>query len=132
MDRDRKDRRYDAAMKFHVPSTEDYAAALPRTRFNAAQLAMLSAHADAGGRGLTATELARAAGYDRASSANLHYGKAGRLLAQSLAVDISPSNSRVDLPTAVIGHWLETPGEDSIGRWIMYPELVQAIKKRPL
>lgn len=126
-----KSRRYDEVTKFHVPSSGEYEIALAITSFHASQRAMLKAHAEAGRRGMTATELARAGGYSDFSSANMHYGKAGRLLAESLGVEVPPSSSRDDLPTAVLATWIETPGEENIGLWIMYPELVEALKKLP-
>lgn len=128
----RQNRRYDETMRFHVPSSGEYEIALSITPLHANQLAMLKAHAETGERGMTATELAKAGGYSDYSSANMHYGKAGRMLAESLCIEIPPSNSRDDLPTAVLASWIQTPGDESIGRWIMYPELVQAVKKLPL
>lgn len=123
MDRDRRDqRRHDGDMDFHVPGQAEYAAALAVAVFNKPQQAMLGAHAKAGKSGLTAAEIAAAGGYSDHSSGNLHYGKAGRSLAERLGIDVPLGRDGKPLPTAVLGRWL--PAES---RWVMYPELRKAL-----
>lgn len=121
-------RRRDEAMKFDVPSCEEYAMALQLTQFSDAQLAMLKAHAAAGDSGMTAGELASAGGYADFSSANLHYGKCGRAIAETLSIVPPESNLRdSDVPTVVLAAAGEARPKGEFV-WVMYPELRRAIE----
>lgn len=128
----REARRYDEWMDFHIPSPQEYAGVIGIAGLGKAQMQILEAHAMAGDEGLTATELARAGGYVDASSANLHYGKAGRLIAEAIGVDVPIFEStQQEGPTGVLAFWRPTPGDpDGIGRWVMYPELRAALELR--
>ena len=121
----RQGRRRDDYMKFDVPTADEYAIALRIVSLGEAQRRMLFAHAKAGDEGMNATELANAGGWPDFSSGNLHYGKAGRLMAESLGIRIPLYTARDDEnPTAVLAFWRPTPEDPhSIGRWVMYPEL---------
>ena len=124
-------RRLDERMGFHVPSQDEYSAALEVTSFSKPQVAMLKAHAAAGDDGMTATALAHAGGYPDHSTANAQYGNAGRRLSDALRVDPPRSSSRdEDLPTGLIGYWIAAKEyEDGMGRWVMYPELRRALEE---
>jgi hypothetical protein len=127
-------RRFEESMNFHVPSEAEYAIALGIADLHKAQRDMLRAHARADEQLMTASELARSGGYSDFSTANLHYGKAGRLLADAMSIRVPQSGSReTDFPTGVIALWIpekNTPGLE--GRWKMHPELRSAIVELPL
>ena len=122
-------RRHDADMGFDVPSESEYREALGVVGLSRSQMAMLTAHAKAGDAGLSATDLSRAGGFRGYEAANMHYGKAGRTLAERL--DITPPVSRIrghDLWTGTLAAWHPTSDDPDIGGlWIMYPELCKAV-----
>lgn len=122
-------RRYDERSGFDVPSAEEYAAALAHASLAAAQIAMLKAHAAAGEIGLAAGELAHAAGYTDYSSANVHYGKCGRLLAEVMNVRVPDSELHDNgVPTGVLA-WEGATRPNGEFVWVMYPELRQAVEE---
>jgi len=110
-----------------VPSAAKYQAALVRlldAGIPPSHLAMLKAHRAAGQRGLTATQLGKAAGYrkDPGASANLQYGTFARRLAGELGVD--PSTH-----VAVIETW-DHDVRNKRGHLLfpMRPQLAQALE----
>jgi hypothetical protein len=112
---------------FAVPNEQEYMEGLSYARFTPAQVEMLKAHAKAGDDGLTAGQIGRAGGYADFSSANLHYGKAGRLLSEVLHLTIPISPGREEpMPTGILAWW-DAPEEGANGRWIMYPQLRRAV-----
>ena len=116
-------------MGFTVPAAGEYADALAVVTVTPAQRAMLTAHAASGDAGLTATALARAAGYAGYEGANMHYGKLGRAVADVLGM--APPQSQIrdeDLWTGVMAAWVPTPEDaEAAGRWVMYPALREAL-----
>jgi hypothetical protein len=66
------------------PCADEIRAALPQLRMSKAQEAMLLAHLNAPNYTMTATELARAAGYNDYAVANRQYGQLARDLAEEL------------------------------------------------
>ena len=122
-------RREEVRMGFTVPAPGEFQDALAVVVLSPAQRAMLTAHAASGEAGLTATGLARAAGYAGYEGANMHYGKLGRALADLM--NVAPPQSLIrgqDLWTGVLAVWVPGPrDDDGAGRWVMYPELRQAL-----
>lgn len=127
-------RRLEERMNFYVPSEAEYATALGIADLNEAHRNMLKAHARADDQIMTASELARSGGYSDFSTANLQYGKAGRLLAEAMSIDTPKTGTReTDLPTGVIAFWIPENNIPGLkGRWKMYPELREAIIRLPL
>jgi hypothetical protein len=71
----------------HIGTTEEYLRALQAVSIGRHQEAMLRAHANAAEQLLTATELARAAGYDSYSTANAQYGRLAHEIAEFLEIE---------------------------------------------
>lgn len=124
----RSQRRAHPDVDLVIPTSAEYADALAALPVTPGQRAMLAAHRIAGDAGLTATQIADAASYASFASANLHYGKLGRMIADYFTIALpKDSAGRADyvatnmLASAghaqVNGHWL----------WIMHPELRKAL-----
>lgn len=110
-----------------LPDIEQYLAA-----FNAilpgaspAALAMLRSHAAAPGGVMTATELARAAGYSSYGVANVQYGKFARRLCEFLGFHPDVGNSGSPTQTYVLARSSKLPCDD--WRWTMHPVVVEAL-----
>lgn len=108
-----------------VPGTAEYRLALAALPITQAQWAMLRAHAAAGPAGLTAGQLAMAAGYADFSAANLHYGMLGRLVADNLAMDLPERPDATEVATRALGSY--DAFADGVWRWVIYPELAAAL-----
>lgn len=106
----------------HVGTVEGYTEALTLQEPSKKQWLMLVNHAAAEGHRLNADQLAEAAGWKRGSSANLHYGKLGRALAEQLNLTVDGDNGHAF--THTIGEYDEETSD-----WIMHPELVQALEQ---
>lgn len=104
----------------HVGTAEGYAEALKLQEPNKKQWVMLLAHAAAENHRMTANELADAAGWKRHTSANLHYGKLGKVLADQLNLKVEGDNGHAF--THVIGEY-----DDATSEWVMHEELVEAL-----
>lgn len=114
---------------FRLPDEEAFVEALQSVTLADAQLRMLKAHAQAGDRGLTAEELAYAGGYADYSTANMIYGRAGRMVGNALGITAPPAETREgDVPTALLasegprranGHFV----------WVMHVELRRAVER---
>ncbi len=76
----------DARPEFVVPTAEKYVQALKEINMSDIQRKMLAFHFHAHNRTATFTELAKAAGYDTHSVANLHYGGLGNVLGNYLGI----------------------------------------------
>jgi hypothetical protein len=114
----------------HVGTREEYLRAFRALSIGEHHEAMLRAHANAADYALTATELARAAGYDSFEAANIHYGRLGRQIAEFLDLP-PPVHKRRGEPiwTMVLaGGADEAEGEDDHWRWRMHPEVVDALQ----
>lgn len=106
----------------HIGTTEGYMDALNTQVPSKKERLMLSAHANAEDRRMTADDLATAAGWKRYSSANLHYGKLGRRIGEQLSLKVDGEN----------GHaWTHTIGEYDQGtsEWVMHEELAEALTR---
>lgn len=111
-----------------VPHPDEYQDALRIVRPNEAQWAMLRAHAAAGSDGLTAGELARAAGWKDFESANLHYGLLGQAVAEAVGLRTpAEADSPRSVPTLALAYeGPRRPGTDHFV-WVMHPELIEAL-----
>lgn len=121
-------RRHDETMGFDVPTTEDYTDGLRGAPLTEKQLVMLRAHAAAADAGLTAEELADIAGYRNPNTANLHYGKAGRLMAEAMDVTAPDVKQGEDMALTGILARGGPVREDGEFVWVMHPELREAVK----
>ncbi|MSU88632.1 hypothetical protein GE300_03230 [Rhodobacteraceae bacterium 2CG4] len=122
----RKNRRRDEKLEFDVPTVAEYQLALSKISPDGSYRSMLEAHARAGREGLTAGQLAEAAGYANFNAANLHYGKLGREVADFLGVALPASTARPgeDVATGVLAG---IGPEEGIFVWVMRPELRAAL-----
>lgn len=99
---------------------------LPKLNDN--YLAMIRAHYHAPDRRITATFLAKAAGYDGYGSANLHYGKIGSFLYEELPMDIPKREGGKPIYTYMLADAAEKIGSEEHWIWQMRPEVVGAIQ----
>lgn len=90
---------------------------------------MLKAHYHAPDQTLTPTRLAESAGYNDYSSANLHYGKVGKLLNDVLPIVLLEQSDG----TPVYASALATPGDrttdEQYWTWKLRPEVAFAIEQ---
>ena len=131
--------------KTGAPSPTAYREALDVIGLNRGEKAMLQAHLAAPWHTLTATELAKAAGWENWSAANLHYGGLGRKVAELLGWE--PKARRdgtpiwtmaIALPASLEG----VPAEESIDflmssmetggefEWTLRPQMVAAVAQK--
>ena len=82
---------------------------------------MLTTHSSILNEDITASEMARAVGYKNFNAANLHYGKLGKRLANSLGIDIDENYCVFVLAT------FEYDGHE--WHWIMRPQVKQALSQ---
>ena len=101
----------------HIGSVEEYMAAFGNLYEHDRK--MLSAHAAAPGHRLTATQLSKAAGWEGAGPANLHYGWRGRETARLLGLKIDDDEQAWTCALA------DYDGET--GEWVMHPEAAEAV-----
>ncbi len=97
----RKARRPLPEHQAEVPTPDEFLEALSVMKITDELRTMLKAHRSAGARGLTAGELAQAGGYQGYETANLHYGKLARAVAEYLSVPVPRSSIQKDreIPT---------------------------------
>lgn len=126
--RKREARRHDPSVDFDVPTAEEFETAIRLADLTKAEIGMLVAHAGAGEEGLTAGELASAAGYQSFSSANLHYGLCGGKLCDAIGVIAPRGSDRDRAPTAAMARPGETRADDEFV-WVMHEELRQAVNR---
>ena len=105
----------------HIATAEGYLEALQTQTPNKKEYMMLSAHAAAEDRSMTAQDLADVVGWKRDTSAKAHYSKLGKRLAEQLDLTL---DSESQSPIRVIAK-MET-GSDA---WVMHPELAEALEK---
>lgn len=122
------------------PSSVEYLEALQRLHMSDGQRAMLRAHLEAPDHCITATELARAAGYQNYNAANLKYGELGQALAIEMNYNPPTREDGSVIWTAAIAGWDENADSDRLDRamerrdddghfeWIMRPQVVQALR----
>ena len=104
----------------HIGTREGYREMLNTQELSKHEAVMLSAHRAAEGRKMTAQQLADVAGWKRYSSANLHYGRLGKRIAEQLGLDIKEDSSHA---------WTHAIGEydDETSEWTMHEELAGAL-----
>ncbi len=126
------DRRIDAEsakrQASHIGTVDEYLEALRSLKIGAHDAAMLRAHANATDRTLTATELAKAAGYCKYGCANLHYGGFGHEVADFLGLQPEKSEDGTPLWMSILAHaWKET-GKSDKWRFTMHSEVAAALR----
>lgn len=104
----------------HIATVEGYLEALTTQSPNMKEYTMLSAHAAAPERRMTAQQLADIVGWKRDSSAKAHYSKLGKRLADQLDLDIDATDSQSPI-RAIAKH------DKATDEWVMHPELADAI-----
>ena len=127
------DNKHDARLKSRTkpPSGEEYVDAFRKILHNLADnyVAMLKAHYHAPDKTLTATQLAEAAGYNDYSSANLHYGKVGKLLNDVMPIELYRRSDGTTVYTSA----LATPGDrttdEQFWTWKLRPQVAFAIEQ---
>jgi hypothetical protein len=96
------------------------------------QVKMLQAHYRAPDRIISATELARAAGYSNYSGANLQYGNLGKALHEHHPVDLPVRSNGTLVYTYALADSPDfapnTTEDDSHWRWRMLPSLAFALR----
>ncbi|GHB05784.1 hypothetical protein GCM10009069_30160 [Algimonas arctica] len=104
----------------HIGTVDDYAEALAALKLGAHERAMLSAHYRAEGRRLTATQLAESAGWDGFSSANSHYGRLGKRVAEHVELDLKGRDDEA---------WTQALAEfdEDTRQWTMHDDLAKAL-----
>ncbi len=112
-----------------IGSQADFEDALAVVQISDAQRLMLQAHYRATNRTLTATELARAAGYSDYVTANNLYGRLGKAVADAAGLPPAPAQRRDDAVvwTGVLAWGTGEPDEHGQYRWRMYDALARAI-----
>lgn len=93
------------------------------------QRAMLKAHYRADGQTLTATELAKAAGYATHSAANLQYGKVGFILNEELPIKLEKRANGTPIATFALATAGEQQGSELHWAWKLRPGVAHAIEK---
>jgi len=88
--------------------------------------AMLDAHLNAAANRITATELARAAGYAGYEAANLQYGKLARRICEALQFTPPVGNSGEPTFTYVLATSMKTPSQDWV--WTLHEVVVVALQ----
>ena len=101
---------------------DDYAEAFGALSLGAHEEAMLKAHRNAPERKLTAPDLAKAAGWDGAGPANIHYGNLGRKVAEYLGLNLTEEDDRPW--TAALADYHEETSE-----WHLYEEAAEALDR---
>jgi hypothetical protein len=113
----KEDRRED-----HIATVEGYLEALNTQTPSSKEYIMLSAHAAAPDRRMTAQQLADLVGWKRDSSAKANYNKLGQRLAEQLDLDIDATDSQS--PIRAIARLDEETAE-----WVMHRELAEAVEQ---
>jgi len=113
------------------PDGEEYVRAFKKiqTGLTNAQCAMLKAHYRADGQTLTATELAKAAGYATYSAANLQYGMVGYNLNEELPIKLETRANGTPIATFALATAGEQKGSELHWSWKLRPEVAYAIEK---
>jgi hypothetical protein len=119
--------RLDAPTGARVLPPAAYAEALAAVRMSPAQAKMLAAHYNAGGRGLTASELTAVAGHEGYEFANAHYGALGTAVARWLDLPlVSAIDPRMKVATAAIATVVPARKSGEFV-WAMHPEVAAAL-----
>ncbi|HUY33445.1 MAG TPA: HNH endonuclease [Pirellulales bacterium] len=103
-----------------APSSEQYAASFRRlSNVSDSQLQMLRLHYHAPARTMTASQMARAIGYNHYSIANSQYGRLGRLVGNELAYN--PTHER-------LGTLVTFEKREGQWHWLMRAEVAKALE----
>lgn len=106
----------------HIATAEGYLEALSTQTPNKKEYLMLTSHAAAPERRMTAQQLADLVGWKRDTSAKAHYSKLGKRIADQLDLDVDSTDSQS--PIRAIAKLDETTDE-----WIMHEELAEALSQ---
>ena len=123
---------YEAAEnRLSPPDGEEYVHAFQKiqTGLTDAQCAMLKAHYHADEQTLTATELAKAAGYATYSAANLQYGIVGFNLNEELPIKLETRANGTPIATFALATAGEQKGSELHWTWKLRPGVAYAIEK---
>lgn len=104
----------------HIGTVEGYLEALNTQTPSKKDYLMLSAHAAAPERRMSAQDLADLVGWKRDTSAKAHYSKLGKRIADQLDLAVDETDSQS--PIRAIAKL-----DDDTGDWIMHPELAEAL-----
>jgi hypothetical protein len=112
-----------------IIKADEYQKALKEINISDKQKLMLEAHYKATNRSITYTELAKAAGYDDFTVANIQYGKLGRLIGEAVGFEFI--NSDKDSDRKFYSSSIGMPNSYTEGDFqlVMHHELAKAIKK---
>ena len=112
-----------------IPASSRYVVALEKiaTRLTPKRLRMIRAHYCAPDRTLTATQLAKAAGYKNYRAVNLQYGLLGKKLAALMGWKV-PEGAQASFACAA---FYRTDAEED-WLWEMHPAFAEALEKTEL
>jgi hypothetical protein len=105
-------------------TTDDYVSAFSKLKIEAYHLQMLKANYNAPDRMLTATELAKAVGYENYGAVNLHYGKLGHQVGTLLGWEPLPKYK-----LEVLVDFKKPDQERQEWRWILKPNVAEAMER---
>lgn len=104
-----------------LPAVEEYLWALQAVAPTVRQRQMLQAHYDAPEHTITATQMARAVGFNGFEAANLQYGRFAKRVRDALNW-----HHGADLQIYIFNSFAHYNGE---WHWIMHPELAEALEE---
>lgn len=111
----------------HIGTVDDYTDAFSALSLADHERTMLNAHAHAPDRTMTATQLARAGGYDSYTVANSLYGTLGKKVAELAGLALKPAETRDGVVyTCALASGAGEEGEH--WRWKMHPEVFEALR----
>jgi hypothetical protein len=107
-------------------SKADYVAALRsvESKMTSAHRAMLTGHAKAAGNALSMMKLARLGGYESFASANLQYGRLGRLVADALGVQ-----GLINQVQSIATAYSEERDEQGHFVWVLRDPVIDALRE---
>jgi hypothetical protein len=112
----------------HIGTADEYVEAFDNIKLGDHELLMLQAHATVSGQSITATNLAKAAGYDSFSSANAHYGTLAKKVGDSIGLKAEFYETKGEVRyTTILASGEGEEGEH--WHWVMHPEVLEALKK---
>lgn len=117
-----------SARRNHVPTRQEYLLFFADHVIAKHEAAMLIANARAGDAGISAMDLARAAGWDDVGPVNLNYGYLGRLIADRFQLDLPQRDGTPIYTFALAGAASGDDSSDMNFRWRMHPELCDALR----
>lgn len=119
-----------AAERQQPAKGEDYLAALRNilNDLTDGHLAMIKAHYLAPDRCITATQLAKSAGYSHYSAANLQYGFVGKALYEEIPMVIPKRDDGTPIYTFMLATAGNEDSSEDEWLWKMRPEVVYAIE----